>query len=158
MTTKSLSLLITGPGLSPQHRSHWSLALHSPASTIGRIYQVSVISLSHLLYIFDVRDGVDIRPQGSEGSFELASGLDWEKARGVEEVIRGEEAPRDGRERCQDLVLRVVVGLEVEGLVESGMTERVAGCVGRSAAEVRGVVGGAWVETGEGDGGGGVVG
>ena len=117
-----------------------------------------MISLSHLLYIFDVRDGVDIRPQGSEGSFELASGLDWEKARGVEEVIRGEEAPRDGRERWQDLVLRVVVGLEVEGLVESGMTERVAGCVGRSAAEVRGVVGVAWVETGEGDGGGGVVG
>jgi hypothetical protein len=156
MTTKSLSLLITGPGLSPQHRSHWSLALHSPASTIGRIYQVSVISLSHLLYIFDVRDGVDIRPQGSEGSFELASGLDWEKARRVEEVIREEEAPRDGRERCQDWVLRVVVGLEVEGLVESGTAERVAGCVGRSAAEVRGVVGGAWVETG--DSGGGVVG
>jgi hypothetical protein len=154
MTTKSLSLLVTGPGLSPQHRSHWSLALHFPDQTIGRVYQVSLVSLSHLLYIFDVRDGVDIRPVGSEGSFELASGLDWEAARRVEQVVRGEEAPRDGVERCQDWVLRVVVGLEVEGLVESGTAEMVGGCVGRSAREVRERVGGKWV--GSEDGGGGM--
>jgi hypothetical protein len=134
---KSLSLLVTGPGLSPEHRSHWSLALHYPDQNIGRVYQVSLISLSHLLYIFDVRDGVGIRPPGSEGSFELASGLDWEAARSVEEVIRGEKAPSDGVERCQDWVLRVVIGLEVEGLVSEGTAELVGGCVGRSARDVR---------------------
>lgn len=151
--TKSLSLLVTGPGLSPEHRSHWSLALHAPNANIGRVYQVSLISLSNLLYIFDVRDGVDIRPVGSEGSFELASGLDWEAVRRIEEVIRGEKAPGDGVERCQDWVLRVVNGLEVEELVSEGTAELVGGCVGKSAREVREVVGGRWV--GSEDGGGG---
>ena len=147
MTTKSLSLLITGPGLSPQHRSHWSLALHSPASTIGRIYQVSVISLSHLLYIFDVRDGVDIRPQGSEGSFELASGLDWEKARRVEEVIREEEAPRDGRERCQDWVLRAIISLESEEIVPPGTSADIELLIGKAATAVAEQVGDRWIKT-----------
>jgi len=148
LATKSLSLIITGPGTDPNHRSHWSLALHSPDSNTGRIFQVTLLDLSRLIYAFDVRDGVDIRGAGSEGSFELATGLDREAARRVQENIEVEQAPRDGVERCQDWVLRVLVALEVEGLVRDGTAECVSGCVGRSAEEVRGRVGGKWVETG----------
>ena len=67
----------------------------------------------------------------------------------VEAVVRGEKVPGDGAERRQDWVLRVVVGLEVEGLVPVGTAEVVEGCVGWCAGEVREVVGERWVGTEE---------
>ncbi|KAL4970757.1 uncharacterized protein BDV14DRAFT_1749 [Aspergillus stella-maris] len=138
MTTHELYIPISGPGLSPQSRSHWSFLLRTPGATYGDLLHVQVIDLAKLWYQFDAREGIDLsrRSLQAEGMVKIAD-LTAEQRRRAIAVIRGEAAPRDGKRRCQEWIVDALVGLEVEELVEGGMAERWNKFVGWRAEDVK---------------------
>jgi hypothetical protein len=143
--TYELSLLIDGPGSDPNHRSHWSFLLHRPGSTYGTIMHVELLDLSRLWYQCEERTGAPLSVPATEGRVRITKDLSEAQGAQVKRVVAGVGAPRDGRKRCKDWCLDVVVELEVEGLVEAGCAEWVGGLVGLPAKEVKGRVGREWV-------------
>ncbi len=107
---------------------------------------VQLIDLQKLIYQFDERRGVAIRSKGSEGSFTTAS-LAQKQVRAVEKVIREEQAPKDGTERCQDWVLRTIISLEAEELVPPGTSASIEKLAGKSAKVLAQSVGQRWTST-----------
>jgi len=71
--------------------------------------------------LFEERSGVDVASWQSAGRFKIAT-LTEEKHRHAKEVISKEPPPRDGKKRCQDWVLDVVIALEVEEIVDPGLS------------------------------------
>lgn len=140
----NLSIIVEGPGLDSQNRSHWALALHTPNSPLCTLLQVLVIDLNKLIYSFDKRSGADIQSKSSEGYFTIASLPPESYARAVH-IISSEPAPNNGRDRCQDWVLNCVMALEIEEIIEAGTSEWLGGLVGQSAATVEGKAGARWV-------------
>jgi hypothetical protein len=112
----------------------------------GNILNVQLIDLPRLIYQYDERRGVAIRSKSSEGSFTIAS-LTQEQVRPVEKVIREEQAPKDGVERCQDWVLRTIISLEAEELVPPGTSAWIERLVGQSAQVLARSVGERWTTT-----------
>ena len=141
-----LSIVVDGPGTDPNHRSHWSFAIHKPSVESGNILQVQLIDLPRLIYQYDERRGVAIRSKGSEGSFTIAS-LTKDQVRAVEKVIREEQASKDGTERCQDWVLRTIISLEAHELVPPGTSTWNEKLVGKSAEVLAQSVGQRWTTT-----------
>ena len=146
MSSHSLSIVVDGPGIDADHRSHWAFAIHHDNTEYGTVMQVQVIDLSRLIYQFDERKGVEIRSKGSEGSFTVAS-LTQEQARQAAKIIREEPAPRDGVERCQDWVLRTIISLEAEEVVPPGTSADLERLIGKTATTVAEQVGVRWIKT-----------
>ena len=148
-----LSLLISGRGDDPNHRSHWALAIHLPSSNsnsnsnICTLHQVNLISEAGLIYQFETRRGQLLDGPGVEGYFQLAR-FDADEHGRVTRLIAGEPAPRNGRDRCQDWVLGCVVVLETEELVGDGMAELVNRLVGKNVEEVKEILKDRWCGNG----------
>lgn len=138
MTTHELYIPISGAGLTPQSRSHWSFLLRTPGKSYGDLLHVQVIDLDRLWYQFDSREGIDLTTLHAEGMVKITD-LSAEQRRRVLSVIRAEAAPRDGKRKCQEWVVDALVSLEVEELVPDGTAEVWSGLVGRGMGEVRGV-------------------
>jgi len=117
--------------------------MHKTGTTVGMLQQVLVIDLPRLIYQYDERRDVDIRSKICEGSFDVAS-LSRPQADRVAEVLRRESPPADGIERCQDWILRAVISLEADELVEPGTSAEIAGLVGLPAAAVARALGRRW--------------
>ncbi|KAL4788291.1 hypothetical protein BJX76DRAFT_353321 [Aspergillus varians] len=146
MQLHELYIPISGPGLTPQSRSHWSFLIRTPQAPYGDLLHVQAIDLKRLWYQFDSREGIDLSTLQAEGMVKITD-LSGEQRRRALSVIRAEAAPRDGKRRCQEWVVDVLVSLEVEELVPDGTAEVWSGFVGRGMGEVRGVMGGVgrWV-------------
>ncbi|KAF2171472.1 hypothetical protein M409DRAFT_18589 [Zasmidium cellare ATCC 36951] len=141
-----LSIVVYGPGTDPNHRSHWTLAIHRRNDEYGVLLHVNVIDLSRLIYQFDIRRDVLLHSRSSEGSFVVAQ-LGQNTIRRVIALISEEPAPRDGVERCQDWVLRAMISLEAEEIVPAGTSEWVSRLIGHSAEEVARAVSTRWSST-----------
>ena len=61
MATHVLSIVVSGPGTDPNHRSHWAFAIHETNSEFGHILDVNVIDLQRLIYQFGIERNVRIR-------------------------------------------------------------------------------------------------
>ena len=143
MSDYTLAIVVDGPGTDPNHRSHWAFVTQKVGAQVGLLQQVLVIDLPRLIYQYDERKDVDVHSKGCEGSFEVAS-LSRQEAEKAAEVLRKESAPADGIERCQDWVLRAVISLEADELVEPGTSAEIAGLVGLPAAAVVRALGRRW--------------
>lgn len=139
-----LCIIVNGPGIDPQNRSHWAFGLHKLGQTTGQILDVSILDLERLIFQFELRKDVDIFTRDSEGCFEIAH-LSSEQARQAVKIISEEPAPKDGVERCQDWVLRAVISLEAEEIVAAGTALWVSGLVGKAAGEVARAAGEKWI-------------
>ncbi len=95
-TPYTLTLLISGPGLSPEHRSHWSFLLYAPSSHVGTILEVQLISLQGLIYQFEEKTGIPLNDAMAEGRVWLAD-VAPERVGKVRAVVRREAAPGDGK-------------------------------------------------------------
>lgn len=142
----NLSVVVYGPGDDPNHRSHWTFALHAPNSSIGNLLHVTVLDLDKLIYGFDKRKGVEVQSKSSEGYFTIAS-LSPEQYRRADEIISQEPAPNNGKDRCQDWVQNCIIALEVEEIVPPGTSEWLGVLVGQPAATVASKTGARWVGT-----------
>jgi hypothetical protein len=139
-----LSIVVYGPGTDPQHRSHWGLMINRVGEEYGDLLHTQVINLERLWYQFEERSGAPVVSRQSEGRYKIAV-LTEEKRRKAKDVIGKEPAPRDGKKRCQDWVLDVVIALEVEEIVDPGLSNTVGELVGKPAKDVAAAVGEAWI-------------
>lgn len=146
MASYSLSIVVDGPGTDPNHRLHWTFAIHHDNADNGIVMQVQVIDLSRLIYQFDERRDMEIRSRGSEGSFTVAS-LTQEQVRQAAKIVREEPAPRDGVERCQDWVLRAIISMEAEEVMPPGTSAEIETLIGIPATTVAEQVGDRWIRT-----------
>jgi hypothetical protein len=139
-----LSIVISGPGIDPQYRSHWGFIIHRTGDDYGELLHTLLIDLGGLWYQFENRSGIPLISHESEGRFKIAT-LDYERHIEAKRIISEEPPPRDGKKRCQDWVLDVVISLEVGEIVDAGLSNRVEGLVGKSAEDLAAAVGSAWV-------------
>ncbi|KAI9925357.1 hypothetical protein MW887_006285 [Aspergillus wentii] len=130
-----LSIQISGPGEDPIHRSHWAFMIYKPHEDFGDLFDVKLIDLDKLWYQPDHRIGTSIIHERPIGMCKIAN-LDVPQRLRVIEVIKAEEAPRDGKRRCQDWVFDALISLEVEELVETGTAEKWKARIGKSAREL----------------------
>ncbi|KAE8311602.1 hypothetical protein BDV41DRAFT_334651 [Aspergillus transmontanensis] len=138
-----LSMVISGEGKDPRHRSHWAFAIHQPAQVIGDLLHVRPIDLGRLWYEFEHRSDSDLILVDAIGLAKIAD-LDGSQRLQAISVIRDETAPKDGVRRCQDWVFSALIALEVEELVPAGTSELWKGLMGRTATEVEKAVGPKW--------------
>ena len=103
MSDYILSIVVYGPGTDTNHRSHWAFAIHRTSAESGVLLHVQLIDLARLIYQYDERSGVAIRSRSSEGSFAVAY-LTKDQVGQAVKIIREEQAPKDGVEKCQDWV------------------------------------------------------
>ena len=139
-----ISILVSGPGTDPRHRSHWAFSIHRDDEEFGEILNVQVIDLQRLWYQYEERTGEPGQKHRCEGRIKIATLTDTQRLM-AKKVISGEPAPRDGKRRCQDWILDATISLEADGVVESGTSEYIQRLVGKPAAEVAKIVGGKWV-------------
>ncbi|KAL4919928.1 hypothetical protein BDW62DRAFT_178020, partial [Aspergillus aurantiobrunneus] len=146
MTTHELYIPISGPGLTPQSRSHWAFLLRTPNSTYGDLLHVQLIDIPRLWYQFDSREAIDLCTLQADGMAKVTD-LTAEQRRRLLAVVRREPAPRDGKRTCQEWVVDALVALEVEELVPEGTAGVWGGLVGRGVGLVKEVMGreGRWV-------------
>lgn len=143
----TLSIVVHGAGTDPNNRSHWAFSIHRNDAQSGTLLHVVVAAeRPRLIYQFDRRTDYPVRSRNSEGSFAVAA-LTIEQAREAMQIVSEEEAPRDGRERCQDWVLRAIISLEAEELVAPGTSEFMEQLVGQPASLVARAVGRRWNST-----------
>ncbi len=111
-TPYTLTLLISGPGLSPEHRSHWSFLLYAPSSHVGTILEVQLISLEGLIYQFEEKTEIPLDDPMAEGRVWLAD-VAPERVGKVNDMVGREGAPGDGKVSCLFVfyLLGLVVGL-----------------------------------------------
>ncbi|KAE8402882.1 hypothetical protein BDV37DRAFT_272451 [Aspergillus pseudonomiae] len=138
-----LSMVISGEGKDPKHRSHWAFAIHQPAQIIGDLLHVRPIDLRRLWYEFEHRSDSELILVDAIGLAKIAE-LDGPQRLQAISVIRDETAPKDGVRRCQDWVFSALIALEVEELVPAGTSELWKGLMGRTATEVEEAVGPKW--------------
>lgn len=148
-----LSLIIDGPGNTPDAPSHWSLALHPPSSTTCTLLQVLPLANlppERLIHEFDRRENVKIfnrDPPGekyrlhptttaSEGRIVLAK-LTTRQYRQLIHTIQKEAAPTNGKEGCQEWCVNAVINLEVDEFVEPGTSEWVDTLRGLSSQQAK---------------------
>ncbi|RPA84248.1 hypothetical protein BJ508DRAFT_412937 [Ascobolus immersus RN42] len=150
-----LSLLIEGVGISHDTPSHWAFALHSANSTTCTLLNVLVLDDSipqaRRVYGLDRRDGHEMINNDSQGRLLLAPDLTAIQYKKASEVIEAEPAPLNAKgegENCQNWCLNALVDLEVEELVEAGLSEWLGSLVGKSAQFVKeeGEKKGLWVD------------
>ncbi|KAL4817634.1 hypothetical protein BDW67DRAFT_160029 [Aspergillus spinulosporus] len=134
--THELYIPISGLGLTPTSCSHWSFFLRTSGASYGDLLHIQPISLSPLWFQFDAREGIDISSLQAEGMVKIAD-LTPEQRRQVVKIIRSEPAPRDGKRRCQEWVVDVLVSLEVEELVSPGTAGVWGGLLGMPARQIR---------------------
>ena len=146
MSDYVLSIVVYGPGTDTNHRSHWAFAIHKTSAESGVLLHVQLIDLARLIYQYDERSGVAIRSRSSEGSFAVAHLTRDQVAQAVK-IIREEQAPKDGVEKCQDWVLRTIISLEAEELIPPGTSAWIERLVGNSAAALAQAVGRRWTGT-----------
>jgi hypothetical protein len=139
-----LSIVVYGPGTDPRYRSDWGFMIHRTGDDYGELLHTSLIDLDRLWYQFEDRSGAPLVSQQSEGRFQTATLEDGKRIE-AKRIISEEPPPRDGKKRCQDWVLDVVISLEVGEIVDAGLSNRVEGLVGKSAEDLAAAVGSAWV-------------
>lgn len=114
-----LSIVMSGTG---DDRSHRGLIYHAPGADLGNLMHVLFINRTRLWYQLDKRSGVAILSAGAEGYFTIAE-LDEPQLRLAYTTVRGEDAPRDRVERCQDWIQSCIMAVKAEELVHSGLSE-----------------------------------
>lgn len=124
-----LSVVVSGPGDDPNHRSHWIFAFHMLGSSVGNILQVDLLDLNRLVYAFDKRTGVEFQSKSSEGYFTIAT-LSLQQYQRADQIISQEPAPNNEKNRCQDWVQNCVIALEVGEIVPPGTSEWLGELVG----------------------------
>ncbi len=138
-----LSVVVDGPGLSPNARSHWVFMITKAGQTTGELLHVRVLDLATLRYQFEER----IAPLESatiEGRWKVTS-LTYAQRLKAKDIIRKVAAPADGKKRCQDWVLDVFIELEAEELIPSDSSHQCSNGIGKSAADLGSSLGAAWV-------------
>ncbi|PLB46600.1 hypothetical protein P170DRAFT_438320 [Aspergillus steynii IBT 23096] len=143
--THHLCIQALGTGENPNHRSHWLFLIYTPTDDFGDIYQVLPIDLERLWYQYDLREATTIKTPQAVGMCTIAV-LDAKTRLEVIRVIQNEPAPRDGKRRCQDWTVDVMISLEVEELVQPGTAEKWSQRVGMTARELARSCGEDWVE------------
>ena len=139
-----LSILVSGPGTDPRYRSHWGFMINQTDRDLGDLLHTQLIDLSRLWYQFEERTDTPVISKSSEGRIVLAT-LTAEQREKAKQIIRQEQAPRDGRKRCQDWVSDTIISLEAEEIVDAGLSTVVAQWVGQSAAQVSRAAGWRWI-------------
>ncbi|KAA8645113.1 uncharacterized protein ATNIH1004_009330 [Aspergillus tanneri] len=124
-----------GNGEDPNHRCHWGFLLHHSQEDFGDLYEVQLIDLKKLWYQANCREATTIRDPQAVGMCKIAV-LDAKSRYAAIRVIKDEPAPRDGKRRCQDWTVDVLISLEAEELVASGTAERWGRLVGMTAKEL----------------------
>ncbi|KAF2489716.1 hypothetical protein BU16DRAFT_597206 [Lophium mytilinum] len=144
MPPYTLSLHISGPGLTPHARSHWSFLLSTPPHHLGTLLNVVVLDLDTLTYQFESRTGEPLTTLSSEGRVVLCT-TPTSQYQQVVDVIGREPAPRNGVDRCQDWTLSALISLEAEELVPAGTAALVSEMVGETAVSVAEKAGERWI-------------
>ncbi|KAH8435057.1 uncharacterized protein LDX57_012686 [Aspergillus melleus] len=139
-----LCIRAIGNGDDPNHRSHWGFIFYTPGEDYGDLYHVQVIDLPRLWYQADTRQAVNIKEQQAVGMCRIAL-LDTRLRAHAVQVIQGEPAPRDGKSRCQDWTVQVLISLEAEELVEPGTAETWSKRVGMKAKDLAEDCGNDWI-------------
>lgn len=138
-----LSITVDGRGLDPNNRSHWAFMICEEGKDYGERLQVALLDRATLRYMFEMRSTVVLRSAQGEGRCVITSWNAQQRQKAME-LIRAEEAPCDGKRRCQDWVLEVLIGLEAEALIPAGTSSRWEGLVGKPAAELAAELGPLW--------------
>jgi hypothetical protein len=139
-----LSVEVYGSGEDPNHRSHWGFMINQPSSSIGDLLHVRVIDLEKLWYQFEERYGTNVVSMQAVGMCKIAD-LTPKQRQDAIAIIKKEDAPRDGKKRCQDWVFDTLISLEAEELVPSGTSEFWKGMVGKPARVVAQACGTKWI-------------
>ncbi|KAJ8111989.1 hypothetical protein OPT61_g5540 [Boeremia exigua] len=127
--------LLDGPGEDPNNRSHWGFLIHSQGQKVGNLLHVQLISLTGLVYQFEVKSGHPLESETCEGQL-LLNYIEASKYHQVVSTISQQPAPRNNKDRCQDWTLECVIALEAEELVPAGTSTLVGGLIGKSAQAV----------------------
>jgi hypothetical protein len=142
-----LYLTVSGRGLDPNNRSHWAFMISRRGDNFGDLHNVVLINLEALLFMYEVREGSLLDSQECEGYCLLAVWNNEQRQQGIQ-AIKDEPPPRDGRSRCQDWAVEVLLSLETQELVPGGTFERWERLVGTPARELAASLGLAWQESG----------
>jgi len=113
----------------------------------GDRHNVILINLEGLLFMYEARQGLLLESQECEGRCLLAVWNGEQRLQGIQ-AMRDEPPPRDGRRRCQDWTVEVLLSLEAQELVPDGTFERWERLVGTPARELAASLGPAWQESG----------
>lgn len=144
MSDYLLSIIVSGRGDDPNHRSHWAFAIHRPDQPLCTLYQVNLIG-EGLIYQFEERGGEPLLSRSSEGHF-LVGPIKSSNYVKTKEIISKEPAPRNGRDRCQDWVMNCIIVLETEELVEDGTSELISRLIGKNVDQLKGIVQDRWTD------------
>jgi hypothetical protein len=138
-----LSIIVEGRGLDPNNRSHWAFMISRQGDSFGDRLNVVLLDRTNLRYIREVRSAVLMKSPQTEGRCILAVWNSQQRQKGVE-VIQKEPAPHDGKRRCQDWTLEVLIGLEAEELIPAGTSATWGELVGKPVADVAAALGQSW--------------
>lgn len=138
-----LFIEVFGNGDDPNHRSHWGFLVARQGDDFGDLYHVLLIDQSKLWYQLDVRRGTTIKTRQAEGvcKIPLQDGALLSK---TIKIIESEPAPQDGKRKCQDWTVDVLISLEAEEIVEAGTAEKWGNRVGMNAKDLAKDCGGDW--------------
>lgn len=142
--TYHLCIQVFGLGEVPNHRSHWAFLLYTPPDDFGDIHQVLCIDPQTLWYLHDRREAITINTPPAVGMCSIAI-LDAKGRSDAIRMIQNEPAPRDGKRRCQDWTIDVLISLEVEEIIEPGTAAKWGRRVGMTARELAQDCGEGWV-------------
>ncbi|KAK7532517.1 hypothetical protein IWX49DRAFT_327951 [Phyllosticta citricarpa] len=140
---RQLSIVVYGSGEDPNHRSHWAFALHKPGSNTGNILHVNLLDSSKFLHHFEIYRDVGLKSESSEGYFKIAE-LTPEQSPRAAAIISDEQAPNNGKDKCQEWIVNCIISLEAEEVVPPGTSEWIGDLVGLSAGDLKGRVGENW--------------
>ncbi|MCJ1343280.1 hypothetical protein MMC31_001473 [Peltigera leucophlebia] len=140
-----LSVIVYGLGTDPQYRSHWGFIISQVGQPEGELLHVKLLDLPTLRYQFETRDTL-LNSASCKGRWRIAS-LTYQQRLEAKEIISKEKAPADGKSRCQDWVFEVFLGLEAEGLIPAGSSQRCKDRIGKSADDLAASLGAEWVKS-----------
>jgi hypothetical protein len=137
-----ISVVVYGHGSDPNDRSHWGFFVCRKGEYLGDLLHVALVD-QPLLYEYTERAPMNMRSARCSGRSIVATLNRRLCERGCE-IIRSEPAPRDGKRRCQDWVMAVMLRLEAAELVNQGTSRRWIRLVGRPVSQLAAALGRSW--------------
>jgi hypothetical protein len=137
-----ISIVVYGHGIDPNDRSHWGFFICRKGDYLGDLLHVALVG-QPLLYEYTERAPMNMRSARRSGRSIVAT-LNRRLCERASEIIRSEPAPRDGRRRCQDWVMAVMLRLETAELVSQGTSRRWTRLVGRPVSQLAAALGRSW--------------
>lgn len=140
-----LYVAVYGPGTDPTERSHWGFMISRKGASEGKLLHVVLPNKERLLYVFQEREKRHVI-DGSEELWKIAELSDTERVKAMN-ILRGNPPPVDGKRKCQDWVLEGFIRLVADELVAEVQAHQCMALMGKSAEELRTILGPAWTPT-----------